>query len=82
MLSRLNFVVAYLMNSENIERHKKHVHEIFRRIKDNGLKLKDKKCDFFMKRIKYLDQIIHKDGKKPDPEQANPIKKTIIMLLC
>ena len=45
MLSGLDFVVAYLtdilINSENIEQHKKYVHAVFRRIKDNGSKLND-----------------------------------------
>ena len=52
MLNELDFAVAYLddslINSDNIEQHKKHVHEVFRRIKDYRFKLKDEKCNFFL----------------------------------
>ena len=50
-----------LINSENTEQHKKNTYEVFRRIKDCGFKLKNKKCNFFMKRINYLGQITDKD---------------------
>ena len=83
MLSKLYFAIAYLdnilINSENIEQHKKYIHEIFRRIKDDRFKLKDKKCDFFMKRIKYLGQIIDKDDSRPDPEWASAIKNMLAL---
>ena len=33
-----------------------------------------RKCDFFMNKIKYLGQIIDKNGRRPDPVRASAIK--------
>ena len=70
LLSDLDFAVAYLddilMNSQNVEQHKEHVHKVFSRIQEYGFKLKESKCDFFMENIKYLGFIIDKDVRKPD----------------
>ena len=78
MRSDLDFAVAYLndilMNCQNIEQHKEHVHKVFPRIQGYGLKLNESKCDFFMGKIKYLKHIIDKDSKRPDPERATTIK--------
>ena len=32
------------------------------------------KCDFFMKKIKYVGHIIDKDNRRPEPERAVAIK--------
>ena len=78
MLSGLDFAIGYLddilMKSESIEEHRKHVFQVFERIKEYGFTLKDTKCEFFLKKIKYLGQIIDKDGRRPDPERSLAIK--------
>ena len=78
MLSNLDFVVAYLdnilMNSQNVEQHKEHVHKVFSRIQEYSSKLKESKCNFFMEKVKYLGHIDDKDGRRPNPEWANTIK--------
>ena len=78
MLSDLDFTIAYLdnilMNIQNVEQHKEHVHKVFSKIQDYGFKLKESKCDFFMEKIKYLGHIINKDGRRPEPEWATTIK--------
>ena len=78
MLNGLDFSVAYLddilISSQDIEQHRKHVFEVFQRIQDFGFKIKHTKCDFFMKKIKYLGQIIDESGRRPDPERASAIK--------
>lgn len=66
MLNGQDFAVAILddvlMKRESIEDHKSHVWQVFMRIQHYGFKLKDGKCEFFLERIKYLGQIIDKDG--------------------
>ena len=70
MLSHLDFAVAYLddilMNNQNVEQHKEHVHKVFSRIQDYGFKLKESKCDFFMEKIKYVGHIIDKNARRPN----------------
>ena len=78
MLGELNFSIAYLddilINSKTMEEHRGHVHSVFSQIQDYGFKIKESKCDFFIKEIKYLDHIIDKDSRWPDPEWAAAIK--------
>ena len=79
MLSGLDFSIGYLddilMKSETIEQHRKHVFQVFERINEYGFTLKDTKCEFFLDKIKYLGQIIDKNGRRPDPERSIAIKK-------
>ena len=78
MLSGLDFSIGYLddilMKSESIDQHRKHVFQVFERIREYGFTLKDTKCEFFLDKIKYLGQIIDKDGRRPDPERSLAIK--------
>lgn len=78
MLGGLDFSTAYLddilINSKSLEQHWEHIHKVFSQIQDYGFKIKEGKCDFFMKEIKYLGHIIDKDGRRPDPERAIAIK--------
>ena len=79
MLAGLEFAMAYLddilIKSKNIQEHKKHVREVFTRIEEFGFKLSPQKCEFFMEKIKYLGQIIDKDGRRPDPQRTEAIEK-------
>ena len=50
------------MNSQSTEQYKAYVYKVFKRIQDYGFKVKEGKGDFFMGKIKYLGQIIDKDG--------------------
>ena len=66
MLSGFDFSIGYLddilMKSETTEQHRKHVFQEFKRINEYGFTLKDTKCEFFLNKIKYLGQIIDKNG--------------------
>ena len=61
-----------LIKSEHMEKYWKHVREVFKRINEYSFKLGPEKCEFFTERMKYLGQIIDRNGRKPDPE--NPWK--------
>ena len=78
MLSGLDFSIGYLddilMKSETIERHRKHVFQVFERINEYSFTLKDNKCEFFPDKIKYLGQIIDKTGRRPDSGRSIPKK--------
>ena len=47
---------------------------IFAGIREFRFKVKEAKCDFCMKKIKDLEYIIDKDGRRPNPERATAIK--------
>lgn len=78
MLGGLDFACAYLddivIASKSTEEHRKHIHEVFERIQDFNLKVKESKCDFYMNEIRYLGHVIDKNGRRPDPRRAEAIK--------
>ena len=75
MLSDLDFAVAYLddilMNCQNVEQYKEHLDKVFSRIQEHGFELKEFRCDFFLKKIKYLGHIMDNDGRRPDSERGD-----------
>ena len=46
---------------------------MLRKLKENGIKLKVKKCDLSKKEVKYLGWIVSQEGYRADPENINPI---------
>ena len=77
MLAGVEFATSYLddilLRSKNKEQFKKHIKAVFQ-IDKYGFKLDSEKCEFFMKQIKYLGQIIDENSRKPDPERTEVIK--------
>ena len=47
---------------------------MFQKIDEYGFKLGSEKCEFFMKQIKYLGQIIDENGRRSDLERTEAIK--------
>ena len=78
MLAGMEYAITYLddilIKSENEDQHKMHIRAAFQRIEEYGFKLGAEKCEFFIKKIKYLGQIIDIVRRKLDPERAKAIK--------
>ena len=78
-LDGLDFTIAYLddilIKSQDKDEHKMYVNQVFKCIQDYGFKIKESKCNFFFKRIKYLGHIIDETGRKPDPERSTTIRE-------
>ena len=49
--------------------HLHHLHSVFEKIKEAGLKIKLSKCQFFKTHLHYLGQRISADGLEPLPEK-------------
>lgn len=60
--------------SETVEDHITHLTEIFSRLKQAGLKLKGKKCQFFMNEVQYLGHRVSSEGIMVDPSKVEAIK--------
>ncbi|KAI0996107.1 hypothetical protein K3495_g12074 [Podosphaera aphanis] len=75
-----SFCTAYLddiliYTTSNIEDHWRKVKTVFRRLSKAGLTLDPRKCEFAVKRTKYLGFIISLgEGIKVDPEKVQAIK--------
>jgi len=62
-------------NTDDQERHDKIVLEVLKRLQDNDLFVKPKKCRFRVTKVEFLSMIVSHDGIKMDPEKVNAILK-------
>ena len=72
------FCTAYLddilIYSDNELEHEEHVRKVLIRLRDAGLQIDIKKCEFYVKRTKFLGFIITTEGIEVDPEKIIAIK--------
>jgi transposase InsO family protein len=72
-----DFCTAYLddilIYSENELDHEAHVKKVLQRLRDAGLQVDIKKCEFNVTRTKYLGFIITTDGIEVDPEKVSAV---------
>ena len=78
-LEGLSYAMTYLDDiiifSKNGEDHLRHLEEVFRWLRQAGLKMKRLKCDFFKSKIHYLGHLISAHGISPLPDKLDTIKK-------
>ena len=53
--------------TRTFEEHLERLEEVFRRLEQNGLYLKPKKCTFIAREMKYLGFVINQQGLNADP---------------
>ena len=67
-----NFAFMYLDDvlifSQSYEDHLQHLHTVFQKFKEAGLKIKLCKCQYFKMHLHYLGYRISADGLEPLPE--------------
>ena len=63
-----------LIYSDDPAEHKKHVHEVLRRLYKHGLYARPDKCHFSTNSIEYLGFILSKGGLKMDPSKVRTIQ--------
>jgi hypothetical protein len=73
-----DFCTAYLddilIYSDNALEHEQHVTKVLERLRKAGLQADIKKCEFSIKRTKYLGFIISTNGIEVDPEKVEIIR--------
>ena len=71
VLLGLTFTFGYLDNilvfSHDMETHHKHLRNLFVKLREANLKLKEVKCNFLKKHIQYLGHIVPGKGITPVP---------------
>ena len=66
----LNDVIVY---SKSFTEHIEHLRKVLRRLRENGVKLKPRKCKLFRKEVSFLRQVVSADGYKLDPTSIAPV---------
>ena len=60
--------------SKTVEEQIERLESVFRKLRENGLKLKGSKFEFFRKEIKYLGFVVSEDGIKTDEEKVDAVR--------
>lgn len=60
---------------KNIKEHDNRLHNVLKSLKDHGITLNKKKCQFALTELKFLGHIIGENGVKADPELIEAIKE-------
>ena len=72
-------VAAYLddllVHSESIHDHLKDLEDVFIKLREAGLKIKLKKCNFLQSEVKYLGYELTDEGFKPQKEKVSAISE-------
>lgn len=72
VLVYLDDIVIYTYDGVN--KHLSIVREVFRRLREANLQLKPEKCNFLMKKVKYLGHILSTSGISPEPNKIQEIQ--------
>ena len=79
VLLGLTFTFGYLddilVYSPDMETHLEHLGQLFMKLREADLKLKEDKCNFLKKHIQYLGHIVSGKGITPMPEKLECIKE-------
>lgn len=63
-----------LVHSQSFEDHVSHIRMILRRYQQHGIKLTAKKCELFRDRVRFLGEIVSKEGYTMDPAEVAPVQ--------
>ena len=71
-----------LITGRTEEEHLRNLAEVFKRLREAGLKLKRNKCFFLAKSVVYLGHTINADGLHPTPDNSRLFKMRHSQLTC
>lgn len=68
----LDDIIVY---SNNIDEHLSRLRTVLSKLRQHGLKIEPKKCQFFCQRVTYLGHIVAADGVTTDPSKTEAVAK-------
>ena len=73
----LEILIVYLDDiivfSQDIQTHLQRLEMVFRKLREHGLKVEAKKCQFFRPRVTYLGHVVSADGVATDPAKTEVV---------
>ena len=63
-----------IIASKDMNQHLNAIRQVLQAIKDSGMKLNPKKCEFAKKEIKFWGIVVSADGVKPDPAKVEALE--------
>ena len=75
----LEILIVYLDDiivfSQDIQTHLQRLEMVFRKLREHGLKVEAKKCQFFRPKVTYLGHVVSADGVATDPAKTESSDK-------
>lgn len=71
----LIYIDDIMIYSQNFEEHKKKVDLVLSKLRQHGLKIHLKKCQFLRQEVKYLGHVVSAEGVKTNPEKIKAISE-------
>ena len=73
----LEVLIVYLDDiivfSQDIKTHLQRLEMVFRKLREHGLKIEAKKCQFFRPKVTYLGHVVSADGVATDPAKTEAV---------
>lgn len=67
------YIDDLLVFSKDEEEHKRHLHQVFKRLEEYGLSINTEKCEFGKKSLTFLGYIVTEKGIQPTEEKTDAI---------
>ena len=78
-MAGLPFAQGYLDDilifSRSFEEHLDHIDQVFQRLAEGNLKLKEEKCEFFRTKVLYLGHVLDEEGIHPIPDKVTKLNE-------
>lgn len=75
---RISSLLLYLDDiivfSSSVQEHLLRLEAVFKRLQQEGVKIKLSKCSFFQKQVKYLGHLVSEQGVATDPDKVAAVK--------
>ena len=75
----LQTLIVYLDDiivfSQDVKEHLRRLELVFQTLREHGLKIEPKKCQFFCPKVTFLDHVVSADGVATDPEKTEAVTK-------